>query len=544
MIRDISLLSGQRFDVLVVGGGIHGLTIAYDAAQRGLSVALVERGDLGSGSSFNHAKTVHGGLRSLQTGDVLKARFSMGERRAMARIAPNLVEPVRFMMATTRKITRSALALRTGFLVDATIGFDRHSGVVPWLRLPAGRVVSRHDYDEAFGANARSDATGGALWCDYHMPHTERLTLAFAMAAAHHGAVLANYVEATAPVRAGQAVTGVRAVDRVTGAELVIDARCVVSASGGSCARWMVAMGGRPTFPLIKAMNVVTSRPAGEVGIGSPTSGGRLLLLSRWHGRALIGTSHSESPVEPGDDGVSAAELGLYLDEVNSAFPALALTAADVTLVHRGVVPGERERHGTLGLMGHHIVHDHTRDGVSGAVSVIGVKYTTARGVAQQVVDRVVEHLGVGRRPCRTDSALLPGAFARPMSDELEEAARHSAGVLSSSALQSVVATHGTAWRAILDLCGADAALALPVTPDSAIPAAVLVHAVRHEMARTLTDVVVRRAGIGVAGRPDFETVAACTQILARELGWTNERQVAEQAELDRFYALTAPSSH
>jgi glycerol-3-phosphate dehydrogenase len=542
MTRDTSLLTSRRFDVLVVGGGIHGLTIAYDAAQRGLSVALVERGDLGGGSSFNHAKTVHGGLRSLQTGDVLKARFSMGERRAIARIAPNFVQPIRFMMATTRKITRSTLALRAGFLLDATIGFDRHSGVVPWLRLPMGWVVSRQEYQRVFGANASDEATGGATWCDYHMPHTERLTLAFAQGAVSHGAILANYVEATEPIRTGQTIAGARAIDRVTGAEFVIDARYLVSASGGYCARWVSALGGQPAFPLIKAMNVVTSRPAAGVAIGAPTSGGRLLLLAPWQGRALIGTSHSEQPVEPGDNGVSAGELGAYLDEINSAFPALGLTSADVTLVHRGVVPGERDRRGTLGLMGHHILHDHASDGVRGALSVIGVKYTTARGVAEQVVDRVVDRLGATRRPCGTDVTLLPGAFARPMADELEDAARQSAGVLSSASIESVVATHGTAWRAILDLCRADSALADPITPASPIPAAVLVYGVRQEMARTLTDVVVRRAGIGVAGRPDFETVAACTRILAKELGWTDQQQADQQAELDRFYALTAPA--
>ncbi len=119
MTRDTSRLSATRFDVLVIGGGIHGLAVAYDAAQRGFATALVERGDFGSGSSFNHAKTVHGGLRSLQTGDIAKARFSILERRAMARIAPPLVTPLAFMMGTTRKLTRSTLAMRAGFLLDA-----------------------------------------------------------------------------------------------------------------------------------------------------------------------------------------------------------------------------------------------------------------------------------------------------------------------------------------------------------------------------------------------------------------------------------------
>jgi glycerol-3-phosphate dehydrogenase len=180
MIRDISRLTARRFDVLVIGGGIQGLAIAYDAAQRGLATALIERSDFGSGSSFNHAKTVHGGLRSLQTGDVPKARFSIRERRAMARIAPNFVTPLRFMMATTTALMRSRAALSIGFGVDAVVGHDRNEDVMPWLHLPAGRVVSRAEYEAAFGPHASCAATGGATWCDYHMPESDRLTLAFA----------------------------------------------------------------------------------------------------------------------------------------------------------------------------------------------------------------------------------------------------------------------------------------------------------------------------------------------------------------------------
>ncbi len=537
MNRDIARLTGARFDLLILGGGIHGLAVAYDAAQRGLRVALVERGDFGSGSSFNHARTVHGGLRSLQTGDVPKARFSMHERRALARIAPNWVEPLSFMMGTTSKIMRSRLALRAAFAIDATVGYDRNAGVVPWLHLPAGRVEGPDAYRHAFGDNARPGITGAARWCDYHMADSDRLTLAVARAAVSHGAVLANYVEAVEPRRTGATVMGVRAVDRETGAGLDIDARLVVNATGGSCARWMEALGGRPGFPLIKAMNVVTSRPAGPVAMGAPTSGGRLLLIMPWKGRALIGTSHSEVPVEAHDAGVSPAELDHFLAEINSAFPALALTPADVTLVHRGVVPAERQSDGTLGLMGHHRIHDHAADGVRGAITVVGVKYTTARGVARQVVDRACEALGRPAGSCRTGTTLLPGAFAHPADMEIEEATLAARGVDLAAAAPALVRTHGTAWREVLAACADAPALREPIAGGVAMPQAVLAHAVRHEMARTLTDVVVRRSGVGAAGYPGDAVAEACAAWMAAHAGWDDGRRARELAELRAFYA-------
>src|ERR1700712_4325567 len=118
MKRDLSELTARTFDVLVVGGGIYGLTIACDAAQRGLSVALVERGDFGSGSSFNHLRTIHGGLRYLQTLDIRRARESIRERRTLARIAPAAVPPLPFVLPLTRSRTQGKLAMRAGLAID------------------------------------------------------------------------------------------------------------------------------------------------------------------------------------------------------------------------------------------------------------------------------------------------------------------------------------------------------------------------------------------------------------------------------------------
>src|SRR5512137_635355 len=119
MHRDVTRLADREFDLLVVGGGIHGLAAAYDAATRGASVALVEAGDFGSGASFNHLKTVHGGLRYLQTADLKRMRESIVERRTLARIAPHLLTPLPFLMPTYFKLTRSRLAMRVAFLADA-----------------------------------------------------------------------------------------------------------------------------------------------------------------------------------------------------------------------------------------------------------------------------------------------------------------------------------------------------------------------------------------------------------------------------------------
>src|SRR5881409_772272 len=126
MIRDLDSLTGRTFDVLVVGGGIYGLAIGYDAAQRGLAVALIDRDDFGSGISFNHLRTIHGGLRYLQTLDMKRARESVRERRTIARIAPHTVRPLPFALPLYRSVLRGKLAMRAGFILDRAVAAGRN----------------------------------------------------------------------------------------------------------------------------------------------------------------------------------------------------------------------------------------------------------------------------------------------------------------------------------------------------------------------------------------------------------------------------------
>src|SRR5438445_2340988 len=129
MVRDVDRLTARTFDLLVVGGGIYGLTVAYDAAQRGLAVALIEREDFGSGASFNHLRTIHGGLRYLQTLNIARARESVRERRTLARIAPHTLRPLPFAVPIYHSLTRGKIAMRAGFLLDRIVASGRNRGV-------------------------------------------------------------------------------------------------------------------------------------------------------------------------------------------------------------------------------------------------------------------------------------------------------------------------------------------------------------------------------------------------------------------------------
>ena len=401
MLRDLDRLTGRTFDVLVVGGGICGLTIAYDAAQRGLAVALIDRDDFGSGTSFNHLRTIHGGLRYLQTLDIARARESVRERRTIARIAPHAVRPTPFALPLYRSIMRGKLALRAGFLLDRGVAAGRNRGIAPSHRLPAGRVVSKSTAIQQYPGLRRQGLTGAAVWYDYVMTEPDRLTFSFALAAVEHGALVANHLEAIALLTEGGRVTGVSVRDRLGDRQLDIAARVTVNATGGRMDALLKPLNLSSGVAMLKAMNLVTKRDAGDEALGGRTSAGKNLFLVPWRERAVFGTWESDKPWDPADGTIGEQEIQGFIADLNHAFPALDLSRSDVTLVHRGLLPAVVRGNRAL-LEGHEQVRDHASDGFDGLMTVTGPKYTTSRAVAERVTDRLVSKLQRAAVPCRS----------------------------------------------------------------------------------------------------------------------------------------------
>lgn len=536
--RDLDRLASARYDVLVVGGGIHGLAIAYEAASRGLRTALVESGDFGSGTSFNHQKTAHGGLRSLQTGRLDRARDAIRERRALARIAPWLLRPLPFLVGTYRSLLRSRLALRTAFALDEWLGRNRNAGVEPELHLPAPRLVSKTATLRLFPGIRPERLTGGAQWYDYQIVESDRLTLAFAKAADRAGAELANYASAVAPIRKGDRITGMAVRDGLSGRELEVAAKIVVNAAGSRAGEVMQGFGVSRPCPLLKAMNLVTSRRASDIALAAPTRAGRMLTIVPWRGRAIIGTSQSPDFVTPGETTVTGPEVDAFVAEANDAFPALRLARAEVSLVHRGIVPAVQGRNGRPELLSVADIRHHSRDGVQGALTVIGVKYTTARGVAERTVDAVSRALHTRIERSRTAGAVLPGAGIADHEALVIETGRALGIDLPAATIDHLTRVYGEAAAEIVRLTAGRPELRDPVSSSAGTIGAELVHSIRSEMAVRLADVVIRRTGLGAAGHPGGEAVRTCADIAARELGWDSGRVQQEIAAVDGFYAV------
>jgi glycerol-3-phosphate dehydrogenase len=538
MTRDLDRLTGRTFDVLVVGGGIYGLTAAYDAAQRGLSVALVERDDFGSGTSFNHLRTIHGGLRYLQTLDIGRARESVHERRTVARIAPQAVRPLPFALPLYRSVMRGKIAMHAGFLLDRLIAAGRNRGVPSSHRLPGGRVVGRGSAIQRFPGLRRRGLTGAAIFHDYVMTEPDRFTFAYALGAAQHEAVLANHVEAIAPLTdgaGGKRVAGVTARDTIGNRTIEIAARVTVNATGAAVDRLLKPLGASTGIAMTKVMNLVTRRDAGEEALGGRSTSGRNLFLVPWRERALFGTWESDRVCEPGDTAIEERDVLAFIAELNQAYPALDLNLGDVTLVHHGVVPAA--------VRGHHVapegrdqVRDHAAQGIEGILSVAGAKFTTARAVAERITDTLLKKLQHEPVPCRTAATPLPGGSVRDVGLAIADARREFDAGLPADTIPHLIAAYGSRFRDVMEIATLRQDWRTRIAPDSPVIGAELVLAARKEMAPTLADAVIRRTPLGALGYPGDGPVQRAAAIVGAELGWSQERQREEIAGVKAFY--------
>src|SRR5207302_10314648 len=213
----------------------------------------------------------------------------------------------------------------------------------------------------------RQGLTGAAVWYDYVTSEADRLTFAWAMAAVENGAVLANHVRASAPLTDGRRVVGVRARDVAGARDLDVAARITVNATGAAVDRFLAPLNVSTGIKLLKAMNLVTRREAGEEALGAAAASGRHLFLVPWRGHALFGTWESDREAAADDTSASEREVAAFVAELNGAFPSLDLKRDDVLLVHRGVVPAVKTGDRVL-LQGHEQVRDHATDGGEGIV--------------------------------------------------------------------------------------------------------------------------------------------------------------------------------
>jgi glycerol-3-phosphate dehydrogenase len=525
----LSRLAAERFDVLVIGGGITGAGAALDAASRGLRVALVEARDLASGTSSRSSKLIHGGLRYLEQLDFKLVYEALRERDLLvSKLAPHLVKPVSFLYPLYKKVVERPYVGAGLALYDAMEG--------------TRRPVPHHRHLTARGAlklapALSSERLAGAMRYYDAQVDDARHTLTVARTAAAHSAVVATRVSAVSLVRGpdGVRVAGARVRDEETGREITVTADAVVVCAGVWTDLVHELAGVRAGYRvrMSKGVHIVVPHEAvrAETGIILRTEKSVLFFIP-WGERWIVGTTDTDFSGDRAEPIATQADVDYILAAANRVL-VRPLTRADVIAVFAGLRPlveavgevnGSKGAKPTTKVSREHVVDVP----VPGLASIAGGKFTTYRLMARDVVDAAVAGFGRSVPSSVTDQLPLLGADGlagvQAGAGRLAEDYR-----VSRLAVEHLIDRYGTLAGEVLDLIRADPGLAQPLADGHPYLRAEVVYAVTHEDALHVEDVLMRRMRLSIESADAGTGVAAeVSAIMGRLLGWSRRRRAAE----------------
>jgi len=549
MQRDLERMSATDYDLVIVGGGITGASTAWDASLRGLKVALLEKDDFAHATTSGSSKLVHGGLRYLVNGELKLVRESLRERRIWENVAPHMVHPLPFVIPTYGWGMKGPFVLGIGLALYDLLSFDRN-----WLsdddkKLPSFRRLSKGKALDLVPSLRREGLTGAMIYYDCQMFAPERLCLECIEGAAEYGADVANYAEVTgfateAAFGRGVKVTGVTVMDEVTGASHTIRGKVVVNAAGPWADKTMAMADETPARRLIrsKGIHIITRDLSGAHALAIQSAIGGHFFVIPWRGHTIIGTTDTVFEDDPDELGVTEKDIEDFLRVVNDGLPGLHLKRDDVIHFYAGIrplvdttpqeVPGveadgesakEAEKKDSYNASRAAEVYDHApEDAIDGLISAIGGKWTTSRHLAEQVVDLALKKLGRTAK-CETQCTPVYGGDMARLKTYVERAQKRHAH-LAPDIVENLVNFYGSRIDEVLATAderqGEREALLKRLAPDNPVIGVQIVHAVRHEMAQHLDDVIFRRTGLGTLGHPGVPVIKQVAELMGRELGW------------------------
>lgn len=549
MKRNIPGLTEKEFDLIIIGGGIFGCCATWDAALRGLSVALLERGDFSEATSANHYKIVHGGIRYLQHGDVYRVRESSKERNILLRIAPHLVKPLPIVLPTYGHGMKGKGILGLGMGLYDLLVWDRNKDIKdPLQQIPRGKLISRKECLRLYPGLEKEGLTGAAVFSDGQMYNPPRLAMSYLRSAVSAGAEIANYLEVTGFLQSKNRVFGVEGTDILTGQKTVIRGKMVLNAAGP----WAEQLLNRQKdirlnskFAYSRDACFVVRRPfVGEsaLAVSAKTSdpdailsrGNRHIFITPWRNYTLVGVWHKVYHGDPNKFTVTEKELEDYLDEVNAAYPSLKWALSDISRWNAGLVLfGENKSDATdLSFGKRSQIIDHAKDyQLEGLVTLIGVRATTSRGVAEKAIDLVSKKLGRQTGKSQTDSTPIFGGNIECKDTFFNAILPKACSTLEPEVFKALGCNYGSEFEEVLDLMKEEPSLGKTVD-NSLVLKAEIIHAIRFEMAQKLSDVALRRTDLATGEYPGEKAMKTCGEIMAKELGWNSEKVETEIQEI------------
>ena len=526
----VERLQSEVFDLAVIGGGVTGAGIALDARSRGISVALVEKGDFASGTSSRSSKLIHGGLRYLEHFEFSLVREALRERETLSRLAPHLSRKLAFLVPLYKRGLRSPLGSNK---------LKLRLGLTLYDLLAGGKNVGRHRWlarDEALEHAPALDPRGlrGAFLYYDCLTDDARLVIEVIKEAARRGASVANYAAARRIERLDD-LTRIEVEDLAARRAFAIRARVVVNAAGvwadevtrlsdaGAAKRMRPSKGIHIVIPSEKLNNAAA--------VLIPSMGEqRFLFVIPWLGRTLIGTTDTDYDGNLDEPAATGEEIDRVLQSAARAFPGANISAADCISSFAGLRPlvgGAGESTAALSRK------EEIFESESGLITIIGGKLTTYRRMAERAVDLAARRLeSNSRMKSLTEHIRLAGGRLERDTKAEAQAAATRYGV-SVEAATHVVETYGGNFRAVLEIATESEELKKPLIDGLPHIEAEVVYAARAEMIVTVEDFLARRTRIRLLARGDVRPCAARVAArMASELGWSTAEAQAAIADL------------
>ena len=513
----------SEYDLIIIGAGINGAGIARDAAMRGLKVLLLDKGDIGGGTSAWSTRLIHGGLRYLEHGELGLVRESLRERETLLTIAPHLVKPIPIVVPIYEQARRGLLKIRFGMFVYDLLSFFKS--------VPGHRMLLPQEVVKRFPALESKGLKGAAIYYDAQVTFPERLVVENVLSATEYGARVLTYAKVTEMLISDECVAGVVFTDQLTSEQQTAEARIVINAAGpwidhviGNDDKGSRLIGGTKGSHL-----VVSAFPAApkEAIYVEASEDNRPFFIIPWNKKYLIGTTDIRFEGDPDQVAITGEEIDYLLKETNRVLPSANLTRKQILFTYSGVrpLPFTGDKH-EASITRRHFIRQHPR--LKNLFSIVGGKLTTYRQLSKDTVDLGQRQLKGSSRRCETAERLLPGANVVGSDFEKWKSEAEYVNSLDRHIARRLKKIYGTRAAQVAMLIKDNPVLAEQLDRETGAIAAEVVYAFERELARTLTDCLLRRMMVGLNSRCGLDAVDAAADVGQKFLGWSDERCARE----------------
>lgn len=517
-------ISKIPFDAIIIGAGINGAGIARDAAMRGLRVLLLDKGDVGGGTTSWSSRLIHGGLRYLEYAEVGLVRESLREREKLFRIAPHLVKPLPMLIPIYEDGTRGTLMIRAGMLAYDVLSFDKS--------LEHHHILSREETLKRTPALEQKGLEGSALYFDAQVEFAERLAVENVLSVIGNGATLLTYSRVDKLLFDGNKISGVEFKDLLNGGLYRAHSNLVVNVAGP----WVDEVLSNEGFNAEKLIGGTKgSHIIVKVFEGAPRDAlyveakedKRPFFILPWNNLFLIGTTDARYEGSLDEIIADEKEIDYLLKETNRVIPSAKLKRDDVLYTYSGVRPlpfvrNEKES----GITRRHFIHDHAPE-IEGLLSIVGGKLTTYRNLARQTVNIMYKKLHRGSRFCKTAKIALPGASVEDFKTFCAEFKTKNKD-LYEKLVERLLKVYGSRAVEVLELAENKKELLEIFDEETYAIKAEIVYSFTRELAETLSDCLLRRTMVGLNSKCGVGADIEAVKVAQNFLGWSEERAKKE----------------